>query len=210
MSAPASSARPIRQLAQELRLGRQSAADLVDSALQRIDQTQPTIHAFVEVNVHAPEAAASADRTLAGKAPSAVLTGIPYAVKDIIAVAGTRMRAGSAVYYRASAEDAEAVKRLRVAGAILVGRTRLHEIAFGATGVNAFDGGARNPRDAARVPGGSSSGSAAAIAAGVCSFALGTDTGGSCRQASSTLDASTPRWSSVVASGITPARGSRP
>jgi aspartyl-tRNA(Asn)/glutamyl-tRNA(Gln) amidotransferase subunit A len=181
MSPPASFAPSARELAQDLREGRRSAAGVVDAALRRIDEIQPTIRAFVEVDAHARDSAASADSVLARKAPSDLVTGIPYAVKDIIAVAGTRMRAGSAVYDVPSPKDAEAVKRLRSVGAILLGRTRLHEIAFGATGVNAFDGGAYNPRDLARVPGGSSSGSAAAVASGICSFALGTDTGGSCR-----------------------------
>jgi Asp-tRNA(Asn)/Glu-tRNA(Gln) amidotransferase A subunit family amidase len=111
------------------------------------------------------------------------LDGVRLAVKDIIAVAGQPLRAGSRARAEAPLEpaDAAAVAALRQAGALLVGTTKLHEFAFGVTGVNAWEGTAANPAAPGRVPGGSSSGSAAAVAAGGADIALGTDTGGSCR-----------------------------
>jgi Asp-tRNA(Asn)/Glu-tRNA(Gln) amidotransferase A subunit family amidase len=109
--------------------------------------------------------------------------GVPIAVKDIFDRAGTRTAVGSAARRDAplATSDAAAVAALRAAGARFVGKTAMHEFAFGVTGVNAFEGTPRNPRDAARIPGGSSSGSAVAVAEGTCAAALGTDTGGSVR-----------------------------
>ena len=114
---------------------------------------------------------------------SGPLDGIGFAVKDLLAVAGRPLRAGSRVRADAPVEpiDAAVVASLRAAGAALVGTTKLHEFAFGVTGINTFEGSAANPAAPGRVTGGSSSGSAAAVAAGEVAFALGTDTGGSCR-----------------------------
>lgn len=111
------------------------------------------------------------------------LAGLTFAVKDLISVAGHRLGAGSAVRDDAEPEpaDAKIVARLRTLGAALLGTTTLHEFAFGVTGLNAHVGTAGNPVDPDRVPGGSSSGSAVAVANGSVSFALGTDTGGSVR-----------------------------
>jgi Asp-tRNA(Asn)/Glu-tRNA(Gln) amidotransferase A subunit family amidase len=112
-----------------------------------------------------------------------LLADIPVAVKDLIDVAGLPTRAGSAAFVgaRPADEDAPVVTALRLAGAAIVGKTALHEIAFGTTGVNSFDGTPANPHDPLRICGGSSSGSAAAVAEGSAVIALGTDTGGSVR-----------------------------
>lgn len=111
------------------------------------------------------------------------LRGVRLGVKDIVAVAGRRRGAGSAQRSGAPVEtvDAPVVTALRSAGATVVGATKLHEFAFGVTGSNAVDGTPTNPAAPGRVPGGSSSGSAAAVAAGEADVAIGTDTGGSCR-----------------------------
>ena len=111
------------------------------------------------------------------------LAGIPVAVKDLIAVAGRPIGASSAVREGtpASAGDAPVVAALRQAGAIVIGTTALHEFAFGVTGINGYSGTPRNPHDASCVPGGSSSGSAVAVAEGSARIAIGTDTGGSIR-----------------------------
>ena len=110
------------------------------------------------------------------------LHGIPVALKDIFAVAGVGLTAGSKILAEnVASEDAESTTRLRSAGAIIPGKLNLHEFAFGATGVNPHYGPARNPWDTERITGGSSSGSAAAVAGGECPAALGTDTGGSIR-----------------------------
>jgi len=118
-----------------------------------------------------------------GPTGSGPLDGVRLAVKDLIAVAGRPLRAGSRVRSGAAPEPADApvVAALRAAGAVLVGTTKLHEFAFGVSGINGFEGTAANPAAPGRVPGGSSSGSAAAVAAGLADVALGTDTGGSCR-----------------------------
>jgi amidase len=111
------------------------------------------------------------------------LDGVRLAVKDLFAVAGRPLRAGSGARSAAAPEPADApvVAALRAAGAAVVGTVRLHEFAFGVTGVNAVDGTPGNPAAPGRVPGGSSSGSAAVVAGGWADVALGTDTGGSCR-----------------------------
>lgn len=111
------------------------------------------------------------------------LCGLTVAVKDVLAVRGVPLRAGSAVRSNAPSEptDAAVVARLRRLGAIIIGTTTLHELAFGVTGVNGHAGTPCNPADPASIPGGSSSGSAAAVADGSARLALGTDTGGSVR-----------------------------
>lgn len=112
-----------------------------------------------------------------------LLEGVPVAVKDIIGVAGTTMRAGSRVYEREITEDSAAVALLRAHGARILGTTRTHELALGPTGLNPHDadGGLKNPHDPLRIAGGSSSGSVVAVAVGLCPISLGTDTGGSVR-----------------------------
>jgi len=111
------------------------------------------------------------------------LRGVRLGVKDIVAVAGHPRRAGSAVRSGAPSETADApvVAALRAAGALVVGSAKLHEFAFGVTGINAVDGTPTNPAAPGRVPGGSSSGSAVAVGGGEADVAIGTDTGGSCR-----------------------------
>ncbi|MCI0575206.1 MAG: amidase [Chloroflexi bacterium] len=122
-------------------------------------------------------------RTAARRQPAGPLAGVPFAVKDLVAVAGQPLRAGSAVRQEASPEpeDAPVVAALRQAGAIFIGTTALHEFAFGVTGINDHTGTPLNPHDPARIPGGSSSGSAVAVAEGSAWIAVGTDTGGSVR-----------------------------
>jgi aspartyl-tRNA(Asn)/glutamyl-tRNA(Gln) amidotransferase subunit A len=168
-------------LGRGLRDRRWTVEQITRASLERIEAAQPVLNAFVEhADTRAVEWSARLDEELARGYDRGPLHGIPVAVKDNVAVAGTVMRAGSALEWP-SATDAGIVTLLLSAGAVVVGRTRLHELAMGATGVNAHDGGARNPQDADRIPGGSSSGSAVAVAAGLCSVAIGTDSLGSVR-----------------------------
>ena len=153
--------------------------ELVTAALSR---ARPVAEGGAYVAILGDEAMAAA-RAMEREGRSPPLRGMPLAVKDLIAVAGQPLRAGSASRTDAAPEpvDAAVVHRLRAMGAIPIGLTALHEFAFGVTGVNVHTGTPRNPADTGRIPGGSSSGSAVAVAEGSAVAALGTDTGGSVR-----------------------------
>ncbi len=157
-----------------------SATQTVTTALETIRQRDPAIHAFVLVD--ADGARAAARRLDEAAPPHGPLHGLPLAVKDLIDVAGLPTTGGAAFWReRVPQQDAEAIRRLRAAGAVIVGKTNTHEIALGVTTVNPHYGTTRNPHHPERISGGSSGGSAAAVAAGMVPAALGTDTGGSIR-----------------------------
>ncbi len=160
-----------------------SPVDLVDDCLARMEALDGRLNAFITVLAdEARVAAREAADEIASGAYRGPLHGIPVALKDIFAVAGAPMTAGSKIFPGVvSAEDSEVTRRLREAGAIVLGTLNLHEIALGATGVNPHTGSARNPWNTDRITGGSSSGAAAAVAAGLCFAAIGTDTGCSIR-----------------------------
>lgn len=170
--------------AEAVRRGERTPVELVERALQRLNEVDPTLSAFVAV---AAERALAEAAVLAAEAADArirgPLHGVPVAVKDLFDVAGEVTGAGSRVppTGRPAVVDAAAVARLRAAGAVVIGRTRTHEYAWGMTTQHASLGGTRNPYDTGRTPGGSSGGSAVAVAAGVVSLALGTDTAASIR-----------------------------
>jgi aspartyl-tRNA(Asn)/glutamyl-tRNA(Gln) amidotransferase subunit A len=173
--------RGIAEVAPRVRAGDVSPVDLVTGCLAQIE-ARPTVNAFISVlKDSALQAAAVAERDIRVGRYHGPLHGIPIAVKDLIDVAGTPTTAGSAVPSKEAAIDAPVVRRLREAGAIIIGKTNLHEFAFGTTSDESAFGPVRNPIDESRSAGGSSSGSAAALAAGMCFGALGTDTGGSIR-----------------------------
>ncbi len=169
----------IAAAARALRAGDLSPVELTEACLARIDAVDGELRAFATVTADvARRQAAAAERQLDddpdGRRP---LLGIPVGVKDIVDVAGVATRAGSRARPDVpAAADAEVWRRLAEAGAVLVGKTTTHELAYGVTTPPT-----RNPRDPARVPGGSSGGSAAALAAGMCLGAVGTDTAGSIR-----------------------------
>ncbi|WP_336204205.1 amidase [Nonomuraea sp. LPB2021202275-12-8] len=175
--------RTITELAGELRAGRATATTLTEQALGAIAEPDPALNAFVTVDPGAALAAArQADAELAGGTDRGPLHGVPVAVKDLIMVAGMPATMGSRHFAgHVPAADAECVARLRRAGAVIVGKTTTHEFAYGPTGDRSANGPSRNPWDPARMSGGSSGGSAAAVAAGLVPLALGTDTGGSVR-----------------------------
>ena len=164
--------------------GRISAAAVVGAALARIRQLNSKLNAFTDVlGERALERAQAIDRTRA-KGP---LAGVPFAVKNLFDIAGLATRAGSRINRdRAPAtRDATLIARLEAAGAVLVGALNMGEYAYDFTGENVHDGDCRNPHDLTRMTGGSSSGSACAVAAGLTALALGSDTNGSIRVPSS-------------------------
>ncbi len=169
----------IREAAAAFRAGSLRPSDLVAEALARIDETEPMLHAWVVVDAERAMAAAqAADDELARGIDRGPMHGIPLAVKDIIDVAGLPTRCGSAVLADAhpAVTDAPVVQAWRNAGAIVLGKTVTQEFAAGV-----LSPPARNPWDPTRVPGGSSGGSAVAVAVGAGLLALGSDTGGSVR-----------------------------
>jgi aspartyl-tRNA(Asn)/glutamyl-tRNA(Gln) amidotransferase subunit A len=171
-------------VARDLSDGRATSVALVKECLGRIDDTGHGSGSFVRTFVAAALAAAatSDDMRARGIVPSP-LAGIPISIKDVLDVAGERTTAGSkALADTAVAEqDALVVRRLRAAGAIILGHTNMTELAYSGLGINPHYGTPPNPFDAERVPGGSSSGAAAATAFGFSTASIGSDTGGSVR-----------------------------
>lgn len=173
-------------LAKRVETGEVTALDLVDTYLARIDCLDPVLEAFEYVAEDSARAQARDidARRLAGE-PLGPLAGLPVAVKDLFVVDGMPTRGGSNLDLSELLPEREGpvVAELRTADAIIIGKTRTVEFAFGASGINLSRGTPWNPADASRrrVPGGSSSGSAVAVAAGLAAFALGSDTGGSVR-----------------------------
>ena len=178
----------IQTLAARVRAGDLDPLELAGQAIERAKAA-----AGLNAIVHLDERpAGAADGPLAG---------IPVLVKEIVAVAGWPFTCGSAVFAgRVADRDAEIVARLRAAGAVIIGLTHSHEFAYGCTGTSNVSGPCRNPHDPGRMTGGSSSGSAAAVGAGVVPLAIGTDTAGSVRIPAAFCGAV----------GALPARGTRP
>ena len=173
----------VRELQRGLRERAFSSVELVESLLARIEALEPRLNSFVTVTgPRALDQAREADRRLsAGEAGP--LTGIPVVHKDIFCTRGVRTSCGSRMLGDWIAPyDATVVERLDAAGACMLGKTNMDEFAMGSSTENSYYGPTRNPWDLDRVPGGSSGGSAAAVAARLAPLATGTDTGGSIRQ----------------------------
>lgn len=163
------------------------AVDALQACLQRLDERDEELNCFREVNrEEAMQAAEAIDRTIARGEPVGPLAGVPIAVKDNMATSFGTTACGSRMleHYR-SPFTATAVQRLINAGAVVVGKTNCDEFAMGSSTEHCAFGAVKNPWDPSRVPGGSSGGSAAAVAARLCPAALGSDTGGSIRQPAS-------------------------
>ena len=173
----------LHELADRIRARDVSALDATQAVLERIQRLNPRLNAYITVmEDEALAAARAADEEIAAGSYRGPLHGVPVAVKDLCATKGVRTTAGAKIMSDwVPDEDATVIRRLRDAGAVIVGKTNLHEFAFGATGINPHFGPAHNPWNEAYITGGSSSGSGAAVAAGLCYAALGSDTGGSIR-----------------------------
>ena len=174
----------IAQATRELRAGRISPPELLNQCLRRIDELNPSLNAYITVTreqaLAQARAAESEIRSGRWRGP---LHGIPIGLKDLIDTGGVLTTAASARFRdRVPQQDAEVVRRLKAAGAVLIGKHNLHEFAYGASSLVSYFGWVRNPVDPGCIAGGSSGGSAAAVAVGMCLAAIGTDTAGSIRQ----------------------------
>jgi aspartyl-tRNA(Asn)/glutamyl-tRNA(Gln) amidotransferase subunit A len=173
----------VDEFARRRRANEISAVEVLDDCLRRIDRDNPRLNAFILVMAdEARRQAHEADRELAAGTDRGPLHGVPVSIKDLFDMAGTPTTAASRVREgHVATTDAPAIAHLRRAGAVIVGKTNLHEFAFGTTNEDSAFGPARNPHDPARSPGGSSGGSAVSLATGMALATLGTDTGGSIR-----------------------------
>ncbi|MCB1958539.1 MAG: aspartyl/glutamyl-tRNA amidotransferase subunit A, partial [Rhodocyclaceae bacterium] len=176
----------LKELAAALAARRVSSVELTQATLDRIAARDGAINAFVHVDADGALAAARAADARIAAGQSGPLTGIPIAHKDVFCTEGLPTTCASKILANfVSPYDAHVVSRLKQAGTVLVGKTNMDEFAMGSSNENSHFGPIRNPWDPSRVPGGSSGGSAAAVAAGLVPVATGTDTGGSVRQPAS-------------------------
>jgi aspartyl-tRNA(Asn)/glutamyl-tRNA(Gln) amidotransferase subunit A len=185
-----------------------SARQLVDAQLARLEALEPRLNAFITVTAEeARRDADAADEEAARGELRGPLHGVPLTVKDLLWTRGTRTTSGSKIFSDfVPEEDATAVSRLREAGGLFLGKTNLHEFAYGISNVNPHYGPVRNPWDNERISGGSSGGSAASLAAGIGYGSVGTDTGGSIRIPSALCGTVglKPTYGRVSRHGVTP------
>lgn len=174
----------IAELAPRLKRKEISPVELTRACLDRIEKLDSALNAFITVTAESALAEARAAEIEISRGEwRGFLHGIPIAIKDLIDTAGTRTTAASQLFeHRIPSEDADVVKRLRRAGAVILGKNNLHEFAYGGSSLVSFFGDVYNPWNTAHIAGGSSGGSAAAVVAGLCYAAIGTDTAGSIRE----------------------------
>ena len=178
----------LRQLSDGIKSGEISPVDLIEVCLDRIKKFNPILNAFITVIDEETlyDQSQIAEREIKHGKYYSPLHGIPFSIKDIFYAKGVRCTVGSKILSNYIPRvDATAVKRIKKAGAILIGTNNLNEFASGITGINYFYGSSKNPWNTSRISGGSSGGSAAAVATGMVPISLGTDTGGSVRVPSS-------------------------
>src|SRR5262249_4908009 len=173
----------IEEFGRRLRAREFTSAQITDECLRRIERADSQLNAFIRVTAdEARRQADDADREIAAGRDRGPLHGVPISIKDLLDVRGLPTTAASQVREgHVASRDAATITHLRQAGAVFVGKTNLHEFAFGTTNEDSAFGPARNPHDPSRSPGGSSGGSAASVAAGMALATIGTDTGGSVR-----------------------------
>jgi aspartyl-tRNA(Asn)/glutamyl-tRNA(Gln) amidotransferase subunit A len=173
----------IHELQEKIRSGEATATEIIQSVFRRIDAVEKAIHAYILLTREAAlEEAGRADEAIR-KGDIKTLTGIPIALKDLLCTRGVTTTCASHILHNfVPAYDATVVEKLRDAGAVFTGKTNLDEFAMGSSTETSWFGITRNPWDLERIPGGSSGGSAAAVAADECIAAIGSDTGGSIRQ----------------------------
>lgn len=198
----------LRELARLIARRRVSPVEVIDATLERIDTLNPVFNCYLTVFEQARDAAAAAERRLSRKQKPGPLTGVPISLKDLIVTPEAPTTAGSRTFGEGlpPGADIPVARNLRRAGAIFVGKVTLHEIALGVTTVNEHFGPARNPWDLNRVAGGSSGGSAVAVAAELCQGSVGTDTRGSIRIPSACCGVTglKPTYGLVPAAGVIP------
>jgi aspartyl-tRNA(Asn)/glutamyl-tRNA(Gln) amidotransferase subunit A len=173
----------IEEFGRRLRARAITSEEVTEACLRRIDADNPRLNAFILVMAdEARRQARDADRELAEGRDRGPLHGVPISIKDLFDLRGVPTTAASRVREgHLAVRDAPSMAHLRMAGAVFIGKTNLHEFAFGTTNEDSAFGPARNPHDPSRSPGGSSGGSAASVAAGMALATIGTDTGGSIR-----------------------------
>lgn len=198
----------IADVAPRLAKGEVKSEKLTEECLSQIEALNPKLNAFITVTAKAALAEArAADKDIAGGRYRGPMHGVPVSLKDLVDIKGVRTSAGSLVRAdHVATSDATVTARLRAAGAVFVGKTNLHEFAFGTTTEDSGFGLAHNPVDPTRSPGGSSGGSAIAIATGMSLGTVGTDTGGSIRipAAACGIVGLKPEWGDLSASGVVP------
>jgi aspartyl-tRNA(Asn)/glutamyl-tRNA(Gln) amidotransferase subunit A len=173
----------IREAADFIRAKKVSPVELTTACLARIDRFNPALNAFITVTAEsALKQAREAEAEVTRGKWRGPLHGVPIALKDLFDTAGVRTTAASGVFKdRVPDEDAEVVRRLKAAGAVLLGKTNMQEFAFGGSSIVTYFGAVHSPWELSHIAGGSSGGSAAAVAAELCYAALGSDTAGSIR-----------------------------
>ncbi|WP_373181832.1 Asp-tRNA(Asn)/Glu-tRNA(Gln) amidotransferase subunit GatA [Halomonas campaniensis] len=173
----------LSELAAALTAGEFTSRELTEHLLARIERLDGDLNSLITVTTEQALAAADAADACRARGEGGPLTGLPLAIKDLLCTDGVRTTAGSRMLANFVAPyDATVVEKLKAAGTVSLGKTNLDEFAMGSSNENSAFGAVKNPWDAAAVPGGSSGGSAAAVAAGLVPAAMGTDTGGSIRQ----------------------------